>query len=482
MKSIKGKSFKKATRGSTIVLISAASASVLLSIFLLFGYVSDMSDRQSSLEESVQVALAEETAVDYALFMYGTGMIPPEETLPPLETAGFYSHFKTIETTAAGSRIIEYRFPGVSNLSAVSASPGIVVAGNSGDSLAVYYRIPCESNDGEQFSIRMCSKPDNWILSSAVPDMEYLCILACDYPGMDGLFAVNPDGSFRAFSLGEFEICSSSKISSGITENGPVAVITDGSSSGLLVDLEDGSREFIVSSAGTCPVVLPDGRLFGEISSVPPARQASVHPEIEDVLFGDFDLDGTCDAAWASSESFSCFSSAMGLVVRDDPPSGQLTAWGFLDGVYGLGGLWSNGNREYIWRKFVVTGFTELENSDHVYDECRGRITPDGYSFAAIQNGLSVIASNSSGQSLISIPGGIAGDFDNSGALDIVNVSDGSALLHIDPAGPESILMTVEILTSTGEDESLSSTLCSIHAVPGGIDASEQRTAEGRNG
>ncbi len=454
----------KIPRGGALVLTAAASASVLLSVLLLFGYVSDTSDRQNSLEESVQASLAEETAIDYATFMY-RDRISSDEVLPSLETGGFVSSFRMIETAAA-SRTISYEFPGVTEITGVNVSSGIIIAGRKSDSLSVHYRIPGHGAEKEGFSYNICYLPDNWVLSEAAESIEPICILICDYPSVDGLFTLFRDGSSRAYSLGDFGLAAGALITSGMTEDGPAAVITDGFNSGIIINLDDGLSQYMVSVVGTCPVIFPDGRIFGEISSKPYTEHMSdTESEIRDIFFGDFDLDGSSDAAWAGSDCLTCFSSARNTLVKDDSVSGELAAWGFLEGRYGLGGLWLDGNAGTSWRKFIVTGFSDLEDGEILLQGFEGRILTDGNNMAAIRGESRVIAADSSGQNVFSVDSGIAGDFDGSGILDIAVFSDELVSIHPDPAGPEGILLKLEITTGIDPDMPISSVICLIHTV-----------------
>ncbi len=478
MKTYKGKPLGKGSKGAAVVLAAAAFSSVLLSIYLLFGYASDMSDRQRYLEESVQISLSEKTAADYASFMYGSGLISPDELLPPLQTGGCTSYFRTIKTADVASQILEYKFPGISDLSVVPALQGMIVAGNTADSVVINYRNLNRLDGNYSFSVKICSRPDNWILSPTAAGIEPVCILACDYSGTDGLFIVDSDGTFRTVSLGDFELSNSSVITTGVTEYGPTVVITDGFNSGILINLETGSGEYMLSAAGTCPVVMPDGRLYGSVSY---GKQNDISSDmaVKDVIFGDFDLDGKYDAAWAGTGCFTCLSSARDTVVTDESGTGQLVAWGYMKGRTGLGGLWMDENSELTWRKFVVTGFRVLENAETLFAGCEGRIVPDGNNFAAFRYGETVIAADSSGREIISATSGIPGDFDNSGMLDIAIVTDESVSLHLDPAGPESIILTVGIATGVNGKEPSSDIHCSIQTSEG-IANSDDSRSEGR--
>lgn len=460
MKRKKDKSFNKTSMGTALGLAAAASASVLLSISLLFGYVSKVSERQKTMEKSAQAELSHDAAVEYAEFIYASSRISPEDSIPPVETGGMVSQFRIIESVPVESRTLRYEFPGISGLSVVPSRSGLLIAGNTDDSILVYLRELDSERNRPGFPIAICSIPDSWILKECIPNIEPLCALACDNAAADVLFTISGDGTSSSYSLGDFGISEYSVITTGLTESGPVVVISDGLNAGIAIELDSGETRHLYSVCGTCPVIMPDGRIYGEMSSDESAVSILDPAVIKDVFFGDFDLDGNYDTVWASQGCLACISSARGMLIKDEVDSAELKAWGYIEGRQGLGGLWNCEDSEIRWRKYLINGFQNLDNYSAVLKEYDGRI----YSYRNTLTGhrnenLEIVNSDSSNQSLFSIDKGIPEDFNGSGGIDIAVISEETLLLYLDPSGSEDVLVELEISTGIpGEEPILDNT------------------------
>jgi len=432
MKRNKDRSFRKASSWTALVLASAASASVLLSISLLFGYVSQASERHKSMEIAAQVTLSHDSAVEYATLMYASESISPEDFVPPVETGGMISQFRIIESIPLESRTLRYEFPEVSEISVVPTRDGLMVAGNAVGSVIVYLRELDTDRNRSGFPIAVCSIPDSWILAECVPEIEPLGILACNNTGIDVLITISANGTSSVYPLGDFEISESSVITTGLAESVPVVVITD----------------------GTCPVITPDGRIFGETPSVESDVSVFDPHFIEDVFFGDFDLDGNYDTAWVSKGCLACMSSASGILIKDEVESAELIAWGYIEGRHGLGGLWNYDDSEIHWRKYLVNGFQNLDNYNTALNGYNGRIYSYQNTFTGLRNEhFEVINSDSSYRNLVVIDRGTPKNFNGSGGIDIAVISEENLLLHLDPSGSEDVLMDLEISTGMPGEE-----------------------------
>lgn len=440
--------------GAAFVISVAVSAVVILSISLLFGYVSKVSEEQKSVEESTQATLSHDAAVEYAAFMYASGRISPEDSVPPVETGGMISQFRTIESTPVGSRTLRYEFPGISGLSAVPSHSGLLVAGNIDDSVIVYLR---EMNTGRNragFPVMIHSIPGSWILKGCVPDIEPLCVIACDNAAFDVLITISEYGTSSAYSLGDFGISGSSIITTGLTESGPVAVITDGFNAGIAIELDSGEIRHLYSASGTCPVIMPDGIIYGEISSDESIVSILDPPLIKDVFFGDFDLDGNYDTVWASRGCLACMSSARGMLLKDEVESAELIAWGYIEGRHGLGGLWHYEDSKISWRKYLIYAFQNLDNHNTLLNGYNGRVFSYRNTLTGHRNGnLEIVTSDFSDHILFIPDSDIPGNFNGSGGIDIAVISEEALLLYLDPAGSEDVLVEVEISTGLYDEE-----------------------------
>ncbi len=440
--------------GAAFVISVAVSAVVVLSILLLFGYVSKVSEKQKSVERSTQATLSHDAAVEYAAFMYASGRISSEDTVPPVETGGMISKFRIIESTPVESRTLSYGFPGVSGMSVVPSRSGLMIAGNIGDSIIVYLREMNTDRIRAGFPVMIHSIPENWILKGCVSSIQPLCVIACDNVADDVLIAISEYGTSSVYSLGDFEISESSIITTGLTESGPVAVVTDGFNDGIAIDLDNGGIRHLHSVSGTCPVIMPDGQMYGEISSEESLVSIPDPPLIKDVFFGDFDLDGNYDAVWASRRCLACMSSARGMLLKDEVESAELIAWGYIEGRHGLGGLWQYEDSEISWRKYLISAFQNLNNHNTLLNGFDGRIFSYRNTLTGYRNGnLEIITSDFSDQILFLPDSGIPGNFNCSGGIDIAVISEEALLLYLDPAGSEDVLVELEISTGIHNEE-----------------------------
>ena len=441
--------------GAAFVIALTASAVVMLSISLLFGYVSKVSEKQKSVEESTQAIISHDAAVEYAAFMYASGRISPEDSVPPVEIGGMISQFRFIESTPVESRTLRFKFPGIFGLSAVPSRSGLLVAGNTeDDSVIVYLREYDADRNRAGFPLTICSASDSWILKGCVPDIEPLGVLAYDNTEVDVIFAISDYGASSAYSLGDFRISESSIITTGLTESGPVAVVTDGFNAGLAIELNSGEIRYLLSASGTCPVIMPDGKIFGEISSDESMIPILDPPLIKDVFFGDFDLDGNYDAVWASQGCLACMSSTRGMLLNDEVESAELVAWGYIEGRHGLGGLWDYGNSEISWRKFLIHGFQTLDNHNILLDGYNGRIFSFRNTLTGYRNGnLEIVTSDISDQIMLLPDSSIPRNFNGSGGIDIAVISEEALMLYLDPAGSEDVLVELEISTGKPDEE-----------------------------
>lgn len=440
--------------GAAFVISVAVSAVVVLSISLLFGYVSKVSEKQKSVERTAQATLSHDAAVEYAAYMYASGRISPEDSVPPVETGGMISRFRIIESAPVESITLNYEFPGVSGISIVPSRSGLMIAGNIGDSIIVYLREMDTDRHRAGFPVMIHSIPGSWILKGCVPEIQPLCVIACDNPVDDVLITISDYGTSSVYSLGDFEISDSSIITTGLTESGPVAVVSDGFNAGISIDLDSGEIRHLYSVSGTCPVIMPDGKIFGEISYDESMASIVNPPLIKDVFFGDFDLDGNYDTVWASQRCFACMSSARGMLLKDEVESAELIAWGYIEGRHGLGGLWQYEDSEISWRKYLIYAFQNLNNHNTLLNGYDGRVFSYRNALTGYRNGnLEIVTSDFSDQIMFSSDSGIPVNFNDSGGIDIAVISEEALLLYLDPTGSEDILVELEISTGIHDEE-----------------------------
>ena len=84
---------ERASRAPVVMVLS--SIVVILSLFVLFEYLSGGLRTEGTSELTIQKELAIDSAVDYARYMYGANLLSSDESPPPVETGGFLSTFRT---------------------------------------------------------------------------------------------------------------------------------------------------------------------------------------------------------------------------------------------------------------------------------------------------------------------------------------------------------------------------------------------------
>jgi len=255
-------------------------------------------------------------------------------------------------------------------------------------------------------------------------------------------------------------------LTTGIVDGIPSALLTDGADLGVLFGLEGtGAPRILRSAPGTCPLILPGGEgLYGE----PPDDRSADTPRyaVTDVLHGDFNRDGAQDLAWAGPASMACLLSGRDDVMLDPVEGSTLQAWGFLDGRYGLGGLWASPDGRLSWRKLLWSGFQQLPAGGVALAGYSGRMVSAGGVLAGVRDGrLEYSVSGAYPAPGSSVEGGVPFDLDGAGAMDAAVLADGSVTLIGGPSGDDPSTLRLTVTTTTASGETL---LTGVRTVPSG--------------
>ncbi len=440
------------------MLALAAVSAVVLSLGVLIGYSSVVSDGLDRMESGAQALLSHESAVDHLLLMLESGRLEPGDLPPPIIVGGMRTVFSDaclVPREGSTGRMLLGDMTAAVPLPAAVAGE-VMVVGEAGGGLELLLFSTGDSLPLPGFPVTVCSELDgDWSAHPAPSGSGIAAVVAFGAAGGDSLAIVDPSGNVRHAQLSGLDPASVSVVTAALRDVGPLAVLSDGAGRGLMVGPGNGHATWLRSPPGTCPVLLPDGTLYGERSpegQAPPAGAA-----ILDLMTGDFDRDGGTDAAWVLPGRMTCYLSGRGELVSDRPAGMELLAWGHLDGMHGLGGLWRDdgGTGAPEWRKLFWSGFDPLPAAGSALAGLRGRITTVGGSSAALAGSdgcLRTFPSGSPEEVLLSVPGGVAGDFDGSGALDAAVTGEGVLTLHLDPAGSEGVLAVVTAETGPAGD------------------------------
>ena len=438
--------------GAALILSLASFAIVGLSIALLFGYSSGVTDCQDGLENSAQAMLTHSGALEYAMMKLESGGVSPGEPISSVSTGGMVTVFDVSGLSPMESRTLDIPMPGSTDRLLVPTWDGILAVGRdeSGFEAVLVRHGSGLRNAGFPVGIGLPETPDHWTLSGCMTEGGAVAAIACGWQGCDTLFAIGPDGSVESYPLDGLDLTPSSVLTIGSFEGRTSAVITDGTNRALLVDLAGRAPNSPVHSpVGTCPVISNGYDLFGDISVSFADDTSSDHMIVHDVFTGDFNQDGSLDLAWAGPSSMACLLSGGGNLQVDEIEDGKLIAWGFLEGRYGLGGLWELNDGRLAWRKQIWSGFQVLPAAGAALSGYGGRLVFDGEAFYGTSSGLLSISETPLAERVVmTFPEGITADFDLSGGLDVAVPGDGSVTIHFDPAGSGG--MEFELGISTG--------------------------------
>jgi hypothetical protein len=442
------------TRVPGAILALASTAAAVLSVVLLFGYVTGLSDRTEDLEISAQALFANYSAMDFAESMLSAPGGGAGSYLPPVTTAGMVSTFSAAPDSSSSSRSFEIDLPGAEDMRVVRCSGGALAAGVTSRGLSVTFHRTGSDDPEAGFPIVVPGVNDTagWAIAGCLFDPGILGVVASDRDGTGQLHVIGEGGIVSSSEPDGIWISSSTLITTGVHEGSPAAALSDGSNTAVVVNLNGSAPQSFHSPEGTCPVFLPWGELFGEPGSAPPADGKSC--TVTDFFTGDFNQDGEPDVAWAGPSSVACRLSGRNLVILDSVEGSALVAWGFLEGRYGLGGLWESADGELSWRKLLWSGFQLLPAGGVALAGYSGRISSAGGTLAGVRSGrLEYTAAGSSGSPALVFDGGTPVDLDGSGLMDAAVVHDDGITLMPDPGGPvgASLRLTATTAAPSGE-------------------------------
>ena len=459
------------TTGAALILSLASFAVVGLSMALLFGYSSGVTDCQDGLQNSAQAMLTHSGALEYAVMKLESGGVSPGEPISSVSTGGMVTVFDVSGLSPMESRTLDIPMPDCTEMLLVPTWDGILAVGRneSGFEAVLVHHGSGLRNTGFPVGIGLPETPDHWTLSGCMTDGGAVAAIACGWQGCDTLFAIGPDGSVESHSLDGLDLTPSSVLTMGSFQGRTSAVITDGSNRALLVDLAGRAPNSPVwSPEGTCPVITSGYGLFGDISLKLTEDTDGDHRIVHDVFTGDFNQDGSPDLAWAGPSSMACLLSGGGNLQVDEMEDGKLIAWGFLQGRYGLGGLWELNDGRLAWRKQLWSGFQVLPAAGAALNGYGGRLVFDGEAFYGTSSGLlSVSETPLAERAIMTFPESMTADFDLSGGLDVAVPGDEAVTIHFDPAGSGGMEFDLGISTGfPGADPIISETR-SVLVLPG---------------
>ncbi|MCK5786591.1 MAG: hypothetical protein KAH54_08555 [Candidatus Sabulitectum sp.] len=379
------------SRGAALMIALLAAVVVMLAATLLIGLTRKMVNSHIARLETAQITLSENSATDGLAFLLaeqGPGVAAEQLQF---DLAGVSTEFSHLGTATAGIRTGFY--------SIENAVRAVLIP--AGDRLIAAQRL-----DGSTVLITFFSGESFKATSEFVfeTDLQPVTGTPILYNGEQGavivfegndsalICVVTSQGVQTQVFLDSPVISSTSMLSAGESTDGtPLVIITRGANLGTLYNCESGVPHHISSPAGTCPVFLADGSIFGSFSS---GTSSMGIAHVVDVFDGDFNNDGRDDMAFATRYSLSVFSGATSGILSSSP-GGSLTCWGSVGGRTGLCGMWRMPNGQEKWFRLGYDGFTEFIPEMNYMLGWQGRFYGNGSTLTGFIDGRAVIVSSS---------------------------------------------------------------------------------------
>lgn len=437
------RSEKGAVKGAVLTMVAFASAVALLSAAILFGYISSVTEHQEVREEQAQAYLTQISAIERYVNMHRCNELNPGESPSPLLLGGFETEISIIENSITSEIKISYLLPGLADVSVVGSISGMVVAGIKDNALFGCLFVSGDADIYPKFPVEICETPKVWRVYGNTSN-AFEAVFICRFETRDSLFLIDHDGNLLRSCIPNGIWTEDAVVIAGVVADEKAVIIAGTTEIGCIVYPESDRILTITSPAGTCPVITPDGNLYGEVIDDAPDSNFNSNPILLDYFTGDFNKDGMTDLAWIHVGGITCYITGRDVLHYDRSDGSELRAWGFLEGRHGLGGLWRHDNGLYSWRKFYQNGFAQLPASSFLLEDFSGRIFGGGnVYFSAITDSTVLLSENDRQREFP----GMIGDYDLSGRADVAFAHDEHLDIWADPGVRNARMIRVEAKT-----------------------------------
>ncbi|MEN8208355.1 MAG: hypothetical protein ABFR50_03800, partial [Candidatus Fermentibacteria bacterium] len=293
----------KISRGvsvSAVTLAVFSSAVVIISILLLVDYISGVVDRQAALEESVQVQLTEDSAIEGLKMDLINSTIRSYSDIPVYSTGGLETSFHMTGTSAVPAEELSWRSPdsGISSVLPVGNSIFVLSEPDNGLKIDLLSGTDPENSievlfipewNAEQYSVTgtVCGGSPVLFLLSRAGDTECVTI-------------VSPEAGSESFDADIPFWNESSLLSAGCVQGRPALLISEGTNRAQLFIPDSLPLISVSSPPGTSPVFYGQEQLYGFSDDRYP-EDWKYH--VNTVLHDDFDGNGTDDLLFVGSTS-----------------------------------------------------------------------------------------------------------------------------------------------------------------------------------
>lgn len=428
-----------------------AAAVVLLSLFLIFSYITDVFDRDSGLEISLQALLTEESAVEALEHALVTGSVSGFTDIPSFELEGQRTVFEVIDVSAAPPEERSWRIPGADILRVLPAGGRLFAISGAQEGLRVYLVSAIDGSSVRELGILPGWSGDGLTAAAAVAFGEPFLFLVREAEGSAEIALVSPEGGMESRMAGAQIRAERSFLSAGYWMESPALVLSEGSNTAFLFVFDTSDTFRVSSPPGTTPVFRKSGALFGEPGY---GYENDGSHRVSSIMEDDFTGDGKRELVFAGPDHISIVLRD-GTVHIDTVPGAVLAAWGSAEERGLLSARWSRDGGSDGWRVFMDGRFVDSSGPEFFSRNWEGRIGRSRNGILGSTGGSIVLADPGAGESaeLAVGPGAFLCDLDGSGP-DVVSYGGDGLRAVLNPLSGGGLLVTLSSLT-TGEGGSV---------------------------
>ncbi|NOQ21740.1 MAG: hypothetical protein GQ565_03680 [Candidatus Aegiribacteria sp.] len=434
------------TSGAALVIALAASLAVMLSVALLFGYITRVVDQQVFLEQRTQAGLTEESAVAALCMDFRNTQVSDFNDLPEYSIGAMRTTFTLMETDVVTTREVRLARESSGTRAVFPAGKYIFLICESENHLEIDLIDSATLISLEGFPIHLPEKPDVWTAGGIIDDGKPLLIAAFREGKEDIVYTVFKDASTESFPVNLPLWNNYSLVSTGFYDDEPALLISNGRNRAQLVMSASERILFAFSEPGTSPAFFSNGSFYGDIGNLQDSPDSGFR--IVDIFSGDFDMDGTEDLFWAGPNSFSFLSGFRGRLYRDTLSEGTLVAWGAIEGTFNLAGRWMLNDGSIVWRKLSWNGFQEYPGIGVLSLDWEGRIESSRGVILGSSDGVLRTASTIPSHSREYCPSGgvLMSDLDGSGT-DILSLEEDGLRIFMNPLSGDGLHLSLRVRT-----------------------------------
>lgn len=448
------------TSFTAIALFVFSSAVILISVYILFSYVTGLFDRQSGLEKAFQARLSQESAVEMLRRDLANGDISQFSSLPDYTLEEQTTSFRMVEIFNTPPEVLSWDSPGDTVLKAVAVGHDIFVLSGIDEGLRVDRVSWMDPDNSLEAAILRGWDPSS--VSAAGTETDGGPILFILETGEEGdeLAVIGESTGPELFQLDLPSWNDRSLLSAGSFTGFPALLISSGSNRAILIMADPLSMMEITSPPGTTPAFFNDGTLFGETGTV---FLEDDRFEVLSTVEDDFDGDGVDDLVFAGRNSLAFRCGSTGEVLLDTLPRENLLAWGTVDGSGLLNCRWEREGGPDRWRVLLDGRFVESSGPEMLPFPWEGKLWYSRGSIMGRVRDNVVYASESTGETAQAAPGAVGFICQLNGRGPDLVINRGLGIeIQLDPLDGDGLEMILESNTFDGSGEPMAGGLWSL--------------------